>query len=79
MTSNFLPVFVVIEIVDPNMYFKPNQSQYIRYEANKQLVIVGVYEDRSAAESECDKAPNRHMLTTNYYKSIFSVSPMDIS
>lgn len=62
-------VYVVIEITDPNMCFGINQKQYIKYDDKKQLSIIGIYEDRIAAETECAKSCGRYILSSEFHKS----------
>ena len=58
-------VYVVIEITDP--HFSVNH-QNIKYD-DKELMIVGTYEDRSEAQLECDKKYGRYVLSSNFHKS----------
>ena len=66
-------VYVVIEITDPDMYFDfgINQKQYIKYHDKKQLAIIGTYEDLAGAEAERAKGHGRHILSSEFHRSIF--------
>jgi hypothetical protein len=60
------------------MCFGINQNQYIKYDNNKQLAIIGIYEDRLAAEVECAKDYRRHILSSEFHKSVYP-KPITVS
>jgi hypothetical protein len=67
-------VYVVIEITDPNLCYGLDQKQYVRYDDRKQLMIIGTYEDLTAAELECantSRTASRHILISKLHKSMF--------
>lgn len=67
-------IYVVVEITNPNMCFGFNQTQYIKYEENKQLSIVGAYTTIEAAQFECNKGHSRRILQTILYGDTKTVS-----
>ena len=65
-------IYVVFEILDPNLCFAGNQSQYIKYDNEKYLSVIASFEDYSQAEIECGKQSHRHIVRSKLYKSIFT-------
>lgn len=64
-SNNSIPiVYVVVEINNDNPFFEVNQK--ISY-----FNIIGVYEDKYLAQVECSKNFRRHMLSSEFHRSIY--------
>lgn len=75
-------VYVVIEILDPNRCYQPDQRQYVRYDEQKCLTIVGIYEDYTSAQAVCHGyGSTRHILTSEFFGARREPQPvpMDLS
>ena len=62
-------VYVVLEILDPNICFASGQSKYIKYDEKKCLSVIGVYENIREAEIQCKQSVSRHIVTSSLYKN----------
>ncbi|AYV83602.1 MAG: hypothetical protein Hyperionvirus9_19 [Hyperionvirus sp.] len=69
-----VPVYVVVEILDPNLCYGMQQQNYVRYDNSKCLTVIGAFEDLSTAEL-CwgENRVTRHILGSTLFKSIFKL------
>ncbi|AYV81677.1 MAG: hypothetical protein Harvfovirus51_9 [Harvfovirus sp.] len=69
-------VYVVLEILDPNLCFGSEQRNYVKYDQSKCLTVIGTFEDLSTAELVCSENRGaRHILGSRFCRSMFNRVP----